>query len=312
MRPIRTLTLTLAAVFVAQLAAVPPSSATLRGGNGLIAFETGRSDELDIWRMTPEGTNFKRLTTSAKEDVMAAFGYAGIVFARHDIPEGQGDLFRMAFNGTGKTRLTRTPAINEADPVWSPTGDIPIRSMRILFSSPRTGNGDLYTVRASDGANLTRITFNRKADFEPDWGHQGIVFVSLRTCGGDLYFMKPNGTGLKRVTRDAALDTEPSLIPDGGRIVFVSDRDGDTEIFTIRLDGTGLKKLTTNGATDLGPVWAPECDTPSSFGCRIAFMSDRDKPSFEIYTMKPDGTDVRRLTHNDFLDGFPTWQPLAG
>jgi Tol biopolymer transport system component len=312
MRPVRTLALSLAAVFVAQLASFSPASATLVGGNGFIAFETGRTDELDIWRMLPDGSHLKRLTTSNKEDRSPAFGYMGIVFTRNAIGGGPGDIFRMAFNGTDKTRLTNTPAISEVDPAWSPAGDIPLSSMRIVFSSSRTGNGDLYTVRASDGGNLTRITFNKHADFEPDWGGKAhlIAFVSTRTGHGDIYAMKANGTDLRRVTRNAAIDSQPSWMPESNKIAFVSDRDGDNEIFTINADGTGLKKLTNNTANDQGPVWAPECPHPA--GCRIAFMSNREKSSFEIYTMKPDGTNVHRITHNDFVDGFPTWEPLAG
>jgi TolB protein len=311
MRPVRILALSFVAVLLSQLAGIPHASGTLIGGNGFIAFETGRTDELDIWRMTQDGTNFKRLTTSNKEDRSPAFGYMGIVWTRNAIGGGPGDLFRMAFNGTSKTRLTNTPNVSEVDPAWSPQGDIPLSNMRIVFSSSRTGHGDLYTIRASNGTNLTRVTFNQKPDFQPDWGgSQLIAFVSMRTGNGDIYVMKANGTELKRVTKNSAFDSQPSWIADGNRIAFVSDRDGDNEIFTIRADGTGLKKLTNNDDNDQGPVWAPECPHPA--GCRIAFMSDRDKSSFEIYTMKPDGTDVRRLTTDGFVDGFPAWQPLAG
>jgi serine/threonine-protein kinase len=52
------------------------------------------------------------------------------------------------------------------------------------------------------------------------------------------------------------------------------------------------------------------------FDSRIAFVSDRDGPdpvgsqgNAEIYVMNPDGTDQRRLTHNDGLDNQPSWSP---
>jgi|GEM_PF-321058 len=43
---------------------------------------------------------------------------------------------------------------------------------------------------------------------------------------------------------------------------------------------------------------------------RIAFQSNRDG-NYEIYTMKPDGTDLRRLTNNAFSDTEPAWSPDA-
>ncbi len=49
------------------------------------------------------------------------------------------------------------------------------------------------------------------------------------------------------------------------------------------------------------PVWSPD-------GSRIAFYSNRDG-NFEIYTIHPDGTNLRRLTHSDAGDGEMTWSP---
>src|SRR5689334_193771 len=41
---------------------------------------------------------------------------------------------------------------------------------------------------------------------------------------------------------------------------------------------------------------------------KIAFASDMDG-DFEIYTINPDGTDLRQLTFNEFDDGAPEWSP---
>ena len=40
----------------------------------------------------------------------------------------------------------------------------------------------------------------------------------------------------------------------------------------------------------------------------LVFESNRDGDS-EIFTMNPDGSNVRQLTNNDNFDGFPTWSP---
>jgi hypothetical protein len=47
---------------------------------------------------------------------------------------------------------------------------------------------------------------------------------------------------------------------------------------------------------------------PAAAGERIAFVSDRDGND-EIYTMKPDGSDVRRLTTDRAEDLQPAWSP---
>jgi Tol biopolymer transport system component len=51
-----------------------------------------------------------------------------------------------------------------------------------------------------------------------------------------------------------------------------------------------------------------QMSSAQSVNDRIVFMSDRDG-NREIYTMNPDGSDVRRLTNNNFQDLQPSWSP---
>jgi Tol biopolymer transport system component len=90
------------------------------------------------------------------------------------------------------------------------------------------------------------------------------------------------------------------------RILFSSrPEDGSTrspEIYVMNADGSGRTRLTTNNATDIEPALSPD-------GTRIAFVSDRDG-NYEIYTMRVDGADLRRLTHDDKVDPVTRdWQP---
>lgn len=43
----------------------------------------------------------------------------------------------------------------------------------------------------------------------------------------------------------------------------------------------------------------------------IAFQSKMDSPTFDIYTIKPNGTELRRLTDAPGNDQFPSWSPDA-
>jgi Tol biopolymer transport system component len=47
---------------------------------------------------------------------------------------------------------------------------------------------------------------------------------------------------------------------------------------------------------------------PPAAAPRVAFVSDRDG-NVEIYTMRPDGSEVRRLTNTPATDHSPTWSP---
>ncbi|MBS4029788.1 MAG: PD40 domain-containing protein [Ignavibacteriales bacterium] len=71
-------------------------------------------------------------------------------------------------------------------------------------------------------------------------------------------------------------------------------------------DVNGNLLLTSQTSTDIwgGDVYNFQSETSST--TRIAFASDRDG-NWEIYTMNPDGSDIRRLTFNDSTDAVPNW-----
>jgi len=73
-------------------------------------------------------------------------------------------------------------------------------------------------------------------------------------------------------------------------------------------------------ATGLQPAWSPagvpgnEATGGSSDGGRIAFLSNRtDRPddnyAMDVYTIAPDGADLRRVTDGDLTAARPRWHP---
>jgi Tol biopolymer transport system component len=89
-------------------------------------------------------------------------------------------------------------------------------------------------------------------------------------------------------------------------MAFMSRRDGELEIYVMDTDSTEgpenpSLKLTNNGVEDSSPQWSAD-------GTRIVFQSLRDG-DWEIYSMKPDGSGVRKLTNNSFSDDAPQWSP---
>jgi Tol biopolymer transport system component len=70
-------------------------------------------------------------------------------------------------------------------------------------------------------------------------------------------------------------------------------------------NGQGVDRLTNNPKLDGTPAWSPD-------GKKIAFTSDRDDASGEIYTMNPNGQGIERLTNNSAGDADPNWSPGGG
>jgi len=117
----------------------------------------------------------------------------------------------------------------------------------------------------------------------------------------------------------------PSWSPDGTTIAFVQKPPGisdtDLAVYLMSSDGSDVRLISDTGLggseysgilKDRSPDWSPD-------GSRIAFVSDRDAPDalclncsrYDIYTMKPDGSDVVRYPKEGNEDR-PVWSPDGG
>ena len=137
----------------------------------------------------------------------------------------------------------------------------------------------------------------------PAWSPDAtqVAFTAFRHGLGEIYVMNVDGSGERRLTRNAAHDDHAAWSPDGRRVAFVSMRAGNAEIYVMNADGTGQTRLTRDPRSDYLPAWSTD-------GSRIAWRSDRDGNA-EIYVMNADGTDVRRLTNDQRADTAPDWGP---
>jgi Tol biopolymer transport system component len=119
-----------------------------------------------------------------------------------------------------------------------------------------------------------------------------------------VYAVNADGTDARRLTEGAGPVLDPAWAPDGSRVVYRDSSRGfnvDDEIFVVDADGTGATNLTDDPANDWGPDWSPD-------GRTIAFNSDRDGLPMGGYLMDPDGSDVRRIPTDVWVE-YPAWSP---
>ena len=141
--------------------------------------------------------------------------------------------------------------------------------------------------------NLTNNPFEDKYPicWSPDGRH--IAFVSLRDANYEIYTMKPDGSGITRLTDNRTADLKPIWSPDGRRIAFESG----AGISVINADGSGLNDLSSDSIYVQFPSWSPD-------GQRIASSANMD-----IYVMNVDGSNLIRLTDSLWEDNYPSWSP---
>jgi Tol biopolymer transport system component len=125
-------------------------------------------------------------------------------------------------------------------------------------------------------------------------GRNGLIAFSV-TRGTDYEIMvvRPNGTGLKQLTRNAVDDGQPAWSPGGKLIAFVRAR---TSIWVARADGSRARKL----AAGSSPAWSPD-------GRRLAFLR-QVAANTGLAVMNADGSRVRTLLASG-ADGRPSWSP---
>src|SRR6266542_3029356 len=146
------------------------------------------------------------------------------------------------------------------------------------------------------------------------------------TASGDIWVIKPDGTGLTNLTASSiAEDSDPAVSPNGKQIAFVSDRTQSFLIYVMAADGSGAHPLGGTAAGQFSPAWSPNgrqiaysrCTAmdPDGGGCvsaqiaivnadvstsyapsgkKITFSSDATGKE-SIYTINANGHSARKL-----------------
>jgi tricorn protease len=110
-----------------------------------------------------------------------------------------------------------------------------------------------------------------------------------------LFLVKlPEGGKAVRLTESAAYDHSPAFSPDGKKLVFLSDRSGHEDIYLLESDDAEHPELLSAHKFRVRPLTqTAEAERAVSFsprGDRIAFLRQG-----KLWTMKPDGSDVRLI-----------------
>ncbi|MBZ5624102.1 MAG: hypothetical protein LAQ69_36195 [Acidobacteriia bacterium] len=157
--------------------------------------------------------------------------------------------------------------VNNGFPSWSPDGK------RLVYKRGK----QLVILTIADG-KIVPLTDGAHYDNFPQWSPKGdaIMFTTDRDADFELYTIRPDGTGLRRITNSPGNDAHSVWSNDGEWVVFSSGRKGFKdemalydgvpqpygEIFAMHSDGTDVRQLTDNKWEDASPGWMPELQKP--------------------------------------------------
>ena len=148
-----------------------------------------------------------------------------------------------------------------------------------------------------DRGGFDQLTDSPGFDGDATWcaGGDLIVFASERA--GDLELYALEGGQTRRVTEATGADRAAALSPDCSQLAWI--REG--ALLVAAADGTGEQTLVPFGAD--APAWHPD-------GALLVFSAVPEPDSVaELFTIRADGADLRRLTVSSGAARAPSFSP---
>ncbi|QLY27178.1 M28 family peptidase [Bdellovibrio sp. KM01] len=200
------------------------------------------------------------------------------------------------------------------------------KAVKAKYSWSFDENYDIWTSNL-DGKDLKRLTKEKGYDAEGAYSPDGkfIVFASNRAGYSeklsaddqklfeqdpsymmDIYIMKADGTGVKRLTDFKGYDGGPFFSTDGKKITWRRFNAAGTtaEIYTMNIDGSEQKPVTHMKAMSWAPFFHPSGDY-IVFGSSVLGFTN-----FELFIVDTAGkSDPVRVTFADDFDGLPVFTP---
>ncbi len=117
--------------------------------------------------------------------------------------------------------------------------------------------------------------------------------------GAQVAVINPDGTGFHRITSGPNNNAFASFAPDGKHIVYRTAGPEGQGLRIMNLEDHTTSVLTTE--YDNFPLWSPRNDL-------IAFIRQIDG-NFEVFTIHPDGKDLKQLTNTPGNEAHLAWSP---
>jgi serine/threonine protein kinase len=170
------------------------------------------------------------------------------------------NLSEVALAGEAAPRALTSGDSRDRQPAYSPDGS------RIVFSSNRSGNMDLWILDTRTGA-LRQLTDDPAQDWDPGFTPDGrhVLWSSDRSGNLEIWIAGDDGSGARQLTRDGVDAENPTATEDGRFVVYTSAHPERFGLWRIRRDGSDDHRLVAGAA--LVPEVSPD-------GRRVLFITD--------------------------------------
>ena len=185
----------------------------------------------------------------------ASQGVARAQIAFTSLKSGSKEVYIMDYDGGNQRTITANGGLNKF-PEWS----FDNKRLAFVTTLPGIPRWELWIQNVTGGRVVMAApsSYVSSPAFSPDG--ETIAFSGRRPERQDagIYVANIDGTALRNLSNNPAIDTSPTWSPTGQQIAFISDRSGSPQLWVMDSDGTNVQRLVTEGGHCDSPDWSPD------------------------------------------------------
>jgi ABC-type sugar transport system substrate-binding protein len=267
----------------------------------MIAFDTNRDGNREVYLMGPDGKDPVNLSNNPADDWDPSWSPDGSQIAfvtnrKNGSAQGQ---FIYVLNADGLNLRQLTTEKGSDRPDWSPDGRM------IAYES----DGDIFFINADGSGKSTNLTNSPEQDSQPNWSPDShrLLWLSGKDGRWNIFVMDANGSHKQQLTNDGKV-SDAQWTVDGQ--IFTHWDNKNAGCFNCLMDANGTNVTSAGGKGDIQrylPFWTWD-------GNQVECVSgDLNGGNDEIYLVGEIFPDIfLNLTNNPARDLNPDWPAKCG
>jgi Tol biopolymer transport system component len=226
-----------------------------RDGAHIYFVQGSVPDQMDIWRMTPEGKSAEQIT---RHNTVVS----------HPVLLDDTTLMYLANVGDGNGPRLHAMDLRDRLPRVLGTSLDRYTSLAVsgdgrrLVATRANPKGTLWRLPLADAAAhpaaMNRLSLPTGRGFSPRLGNGYLLYASQKGTGEAIWKLTDQAAVELWSASDARITGGPELSPDGLRIAFAVEQQSKSILYVMNADGTNRRIVTDAVQLRGAPAWAPD------------------------------------------------------